>query len=91
MKLDPRVQALIAVGASVTANCQPCLQYHSAKAQEQGAGADEVAEAIEVGKTVRRGASAKMDRFAVGLAAAACSGAAAGSGAGVSGAVVCCA
>lgn len=91
MKLDPRVQALIAVGASVTANCQPCLQYHSAKAQEQGAGADEVAEAIEVGKTVRRGASAKMDRFAAGLAAAACSGAAAGSGAGVSGAGVCCA
>ena len=83
MKLDLRIQELIAVGASVTANCQPCLQYHSAKALENGAGADEVAEAIEVGKTVRKGASAKMDRFAAGLAGPACSAAAAGSGAGV--------
>lgn len=83
MKLDLRVQELIAVGASVTANCQPCLQYHSAKALENGVAADEVAEAIEVGKAVRKGASARMDKFAAGLAGPACSGAAAGTGAAV--------
>lgn len=80
MKLDPKIQELIAVGASVTAGCQPCLQYHAAKALENGAGADEVAEAIEVGKTVRRGAAAKLDKFAAELAGAASSGAAARSG-----------
>ncbi len=80
MKLDAKVQELIAVGASVTANCQPCLQYHSAKALEGGAGADEVAEAIEVGKTVRKGAAGKFDKFAAGVAGAPCSNAAAGSG-----------
>jgi len=82
MKLDVRIQELIAVGASVTANCQPCLQYHSAKALENGADADDVADAIEVGKTVRKGAAAKMDRFIAGLGASACSGAAAGVGPG---------
>lgn len=82
MKLDSRIRDLIAVGASVTANCRPCLQYHSAKALESGAGADEVAEAIDVGKTVRSGAASGFDKFAAGLAEAACSAAAPGRKAG---------
>ena len=67
MKLDNKTKELIAVGASVTANCQPCLQYHAAKALEFGADAEEVAVTIEVGKQVRKGASAKMDSFAASL------------------------
>ncbi len=70
MKLDGRIQELIAVGASVTANCQPCLQYHSAKALENGADATEVADAVEVGRTVRKGAAAKFDKLAAEAAAA---------------------
>ncbi len=69
MKLDARIQELIAVGASVTANCQPCLQYHSARALENGADADDLADAIEVGRMVRKGAAAKFDKFAAGPAA----------------------
>jgi len=68
MNLDTRMKALIAVGASVTANCQPCLQYHAAKAREAGAENEELAIAIAVAKAVRKGASAKMDDFAAGLA-----------------------
>ena len=64
MKLDNRIAELIAIGASVTANCQPCLQYHVDKALESGATELEIAEAIEVAKTVRKGAAAKMDTFA---------------------------
>lgn len=63
MKLSDKVKELVAVGASITANCQPCLQYHTDKALEFGADAGEVAEAIEMGKRVRKGASAKMDEF----------------------------
>ena len=37
MKLDTRIRELIAVGASVTANCQSCLQYHADKAFGAGA------------------------------------------------------
>ena len=67
MKLDERIIRLIAVGASITANCQPCLETNISKALENGADAREIAEAIEVGKMVRKGAASKMDAFAEGL------------------------
>ena len=67
MKLDDRTLRLIAVGASITANCQPCLQTNIKKALENGADAQEIIEAVEVGKAVRRGAASKMDQFAVSL------------------------
>ena len=73
MKLDKRIEELIAVGASVTANCQPCLQYHADKAIENGAVAQEIAEAIKVGTQVRKGAAAKMDKFSSKLNPAAAS------------------
>jgi AhpD family alkylhydroperoxidase len=37
MKLDNQILALIAVGASVTANCQPCLEHNTATAAKCGA------------------------------------------------------
>jgi AhpD family alkylhydroperoxidase len=67
MKLDNRLKELIAVGASITANCQPCLQYHATEAQKSGADEQEILEAIEMGKMVRRGAASKMDKFAASL------------------------
>ena len=67
MKLDDRMLRLIAVGASITANCQPCLQTSIKKALENGADEQEIAEAVEVGKTVRRGAAFKLDQFALSL------------------------
>lgn len=62
--MDNRIKELIAIGASVTANCQPCLQYHVSKAKEVGADEREITTAIEVAKTVRKGALNKMDNFA---------------------------
>ena len=64
MELKSQIQALIAVGAAVSANCQPCLQSTVAMALESGANEREIAEAIEVGKRVRKGAASKMDKFA---------------------------
>jgi len=64
MKLENRIAELIAIGASVTANCQPCLQYHVDKALENGASDLEIAQAIDVAQMVRKGAAAKMDTFA---------------------------
>ncbi len=61
--MDNRTKELIAVGASVTANCQPCLEYHVGKARENGACDKEISQAIAVGRTVRKGALGKMDRF----------------------------
>ncbi len=70
MELESRIQALIAVGASVSTNCQPCLRSAVALAVKSGAGEREIADAIEVGKRIRRGAGAKMDKFASELSLA---------------------
>lgn len=68
MKLEEKIKELIAVGASISANCQPCLEYHVSKAREAGCDATEIKEAIEVGALVRRGAASKMDKFSASLA-----------------------
>jgi AhpD family alkylhydroperoxidase len=62
--LDERTKELVAIGASIVANCQPCLEYHTVKARELGTTTEAILDAIEIGKLVRRGAAAKMDRFA---------------------------
>jgi len=62
--MDNRIRDLIAIGASITANCQPCLEYHLAKARENGAEEEAIKEAIDVGKVVRKGAAGKMDQYA---------------------------
>ncbi|MFC1544808.1 sigma-70 family RNA polymerase sigma factor [Gemmatimonadota bacterium] len=63
-KMDDSVRELIAIGASVTANCQPCLQHHIAEARKSGVEDEEITEAIAVAKMVRKGAMAKMDKYA---------------------------
>lgn len=63
MMFDKRIIELISLGAAVSANCQPCLQYHIDKALEAGITEEELREAIEVGRTVRKGAAAKMDQL----------------------------
>ncbi len=65
--MDNKTKELIAIGASISANCQPCLEYHTAKAAEYGVSVSEIKEAIEVGTLVRRGAASKMDKFAASL------------------------
>lgn len=67
MSLDNRILALIAVGASVSANCQPCLERNVSTALKCGADTQQIAEAIEMGMKVRQGAATKMDKFALGL------------------------
>ena len=63
MKLDEKTKELIAVGATIAANDQSSLEYHSKIALEEGSEAEEIAETIEVGKQVRKGVISKMDLF----------------------------
>ncbi len=65
--MDERTKKLIAVGASVGANCHPCLEYHVGKARELGIPYSEIREAVEAAKAVRGGAAASMDKLAVKL------------------------
>lgn len=61
---DDKMTELVAIGASVAANCHPCVKYHVNKAREIGARKEDIAEAISVGKMVRKGAAQKMDELA---------------------------
>ncbi len=63
MQLEERIARLIAVGASVAANCQPCLETNIKKALSAGADDRDVADAIAVGRLVREGAASGMDAF----------------------------
>jgi len=63
-ELDLRTKELIAIGASVAAHCQPCLKFHVDKIREVGGEPREIAEAIEVGKMVGKGAAFNMRQFA---------------------------
>ncbi len=59
--MDQKLKEMIAIGASVTANCIPCIQFHFAKAREVGITDAEIKAAVQVGKMVRRGAAKKWD------------------------------
>lgn len=61
--IDENIKELIAIGASVSANCHPCVKYHVAKAHELKIDEAEIQQAIEVGKMVRKGAAGQMDKL----------------------------
>lgn len=59
--LNENIKELIAIGASVSANCHPCVKYHVAKARQMKIDETEIQQAIDVGKMVRKGAANQMD------------------------------
>lgn len=61
--MNEKIKELIAIGASITAHCQPCLKFHVEQAIKQGATSEEIIAAAEVGKTVEKGALKAMDEF----------------------------
>ncbi len=67
--MDERTKRLMAVAASVGANCHPCLEYHIGKARELGVQCSEIMEAVEAARAVRGGATAGIDRLALKLLA----------------------
>jgi len=65
--MDKHTKELVAVGAAVAANCQPCLQLLVEAAREGGACEEDIMVAIAVGSKVRNGAASKMDGFVAGM------------------------
>jgi AhpD family alkylhydroperoxidase len=59
--MDTRTKELIAIGASVTANCVPCLRFHFEKAREVGVEETDIHTAVRVGRLVRKGAASVWD------------------------------
>ena len=65
--MDVKTKEMIAIGASVTANCIPCIRHHFNKGREVGLTYAEIKVAIQVGKSVRTGAAQKWDEEVSGL------------------------
>jgi AhpD family alkylhydroperoxidase len=65
--MESKIKSLIPVGASVAANCQPCLRSAIDGAHESGVEEKEIAEAIEIARSVKKGAMATMDKFTLAL------------------------
>ncbi len=61
--MNENTKELIAIGASLAAHCQPCLNFHVDKARKLGIVEDEIDEAIAVGRMIQKGAMLAMDRF----------------------------
>lgn len=61
--MDDPTQILVALGASVAANCRPCLEHYLDRAAEAGLPKDEIHEAVAVGQKVARGAGVRMKQF----------------------------
>jgi AhpD family alkylhydroperoxidase len=59
---------LLAVAASLGANCHPYLAFHVGKALELGIERSEIMEAVDQAKAVRKGAAASMDALALSSA-----------------------
>ena len=61
--LDNKTKELIAIGASVSCNCHPCVKFHLDKAGKLGIEPEDIKEALKVGMMVRSGAAGQMDEL----------------------------
>lgn len=68
--LSDQIKELIAIGAAVAANCEPCFKYHYDRARKLGVTKDEMIEAVEVGDAVKNAATQNIltlaERYLVG-------------------------
>lgn len=62
--MDTQTKELIAIGASVTANCVPCLRFHLKKARETEVDEAQIQTAVSIGRLVRKGAGSNWDEEA---------------------------
>ena len=50
---SPAINELVAIGAAVAANCEPCLKHHYHQAQQLGVSKADVAQAVEMAAKVK--------------------------------------
>jgi len=62
--MDTQTKELIAILASVTGNCVPCLRFHQEKARETGVDEAKIQTAVKIRRMVRSGAASNWDEEA---------------------------
>ncbi len=61
---DERIAELVAIGAAIAANCEPCLKYHHRKATELGVADEDMIHAVNVALQVKEQPAKMMVRLA---------------------------
>jgi AhpD family alkylhydroperoxidase len=61
--IDPKIKALIALGASVAAGCQPCTEFQVKAARESGACEQGIQFAVAAALAARQAATRGIDRW----------------------------
>ncbi len=62
--VTPAVAELIAIGASIASNCEPCFRYHYDQARKLGASNEDMIEAVNVALQVKDAPAQAMVRLA---------------------------
>lgn len=65
--IKKKEKELIAIGISVVINCESCMEWHIKQAFDDGASAEEIIEAIEVGIEMGGGPGTVSARFAINV------------------------
>ncbi|MFA5263873.1 MAG: arsenite efflux transporter metallochaperone ArsD [Opitutaceae bacterium] len=66
----PAVAELVAIGAAIAANCEPCLRYHTREAEKLGVSAADMAKAVEQAARVKDSPHQAVLRLATRLTGA---------------------
>jgi len=61
---NAQVAELVAIGAAIAANCEPCLEFHHAKAKELGVSAADMRRAVDVAQKVKEAPARAMLQLA---------------------------
>lgn len=61
---DERIAELVAIGAAIAANCEPCLEYHHRKAVELGIHPEDMIQAVDVALRVKETPARMLVRLA---------------------------
>jgi AhpD family alkylhydroperoxidase len=61
------VAELVAIGAAIAANCEPCLRHHVLKAESLGVSAADVSRAVELAAKVKDAPHRQILKLAASL------------------------
>lgn len=58
--ISPSVAELVAIGAAIGANCEPCFKYHYSQAHKLGVSREDIAQAVALADKVKRAPAQNM-------------------------------
>ena len=60
----PKVIELVAIGASIASNCEPCFKYHFAQARKLGVSKEDIAKAVAIAEMVKEAPDQSVKKLA---------------------------